>query len=82
MHSPSQVGSPSTDNGPLLMAGMAAAGLGVAALLSSSLQLLSLGGGVARSINKLFGSVSSMFGFSRIAKLVLVKFQPCLVSQE
>ena len=44
----SQVGGSSSDNGPLLMAGMAAAGLGVAALLSSSMQLLSLGGGVGR----------------------------------
>ena len=43
-----QVGGSTSDNGPLLMAGMAAAGLGVAALLSSSMQLLSLGGGVGR----------------------------------
>jgi hypothetical protein len=48
----STVGGSTSDNGPLLMAGMAAAGLGVAALLSSSMQLLSLGGGVGRAFGE------------------------------
>ena len=41
-----------SDSSPLLLAGLAAAGLGVATLLSSGLQLLSLGGGVGRAFGE------------------------------
>lgn len=50
------------ESNPLLLAGLAAAGLGIATLLSSGLQLLSLGGGVGRAFGEAESETSNALG--------------------